>query len=1070
MKGKISLLLLLCFCASIVWAQTRQVSGRVVSDSAQTGLPGVNIAVKGTTTGTVTGANGAFSIAIPNRNNVTLVFSSVGYNAQEVSVGGRSTLNVTLASSSAALDAVVIGYQTVRRRDLTGSVSSVNARQLKDIPVNSAAEALAGRLAGVQVTGTEGTPNAEFLIRVRGGGSITQDNSPLYVIDGVQVENGLSAISPQDIESIDVLKDASATAIYGARGANGVVIITTKGGRTLQKPVISYNGLAGVDKLANKLDVMNPYDFVMYQHQRSRGSAQEQAAFQNTYGRWEDLDLYKSVPFVDWQDQMFGRHAFRQSHNVSLTGGASGTTYNLSLTYNKQEGVLLGSDFDRKLVNFKFDHTFSKALRVGFNTRYNNTIVNGAGTSNAGSSSTNRLRHSIKYRPFLLPGQNLLDFDDEYADQTNANSLALVNPILLNQAEYRRNNNDLVNLSGYSEIRFTDYLTFRSTLGYDLFNTNQQAFDDTISGNSRLNGFGMPLASIGLTKRITINNSNVLTFSNARMTGDFHRKNKITLLAGHEIFQIKVTGQNQLARQFPIGISPERALGNMNLGTGYIDNSRVPSYLNEHRMVSGFGRLMYDHDQRFLTQFTFRADGSSKFAQGRKWGYFPSGSVAWRISNEKFFDRVKSTINDLKLRVSYGEAGNNRIDDFLYLTQYGSGSQYWLNDQFVTAFSPLALANQFLQWETTVSRNIGLDISLLRNRLTLTVDAYRNNTRGLLVDNPISFTSGYTTQLQNIGTTVSKGVEIQLNAGIIAKKDFSWDASFNASFGRVKVESLGSVQDFYFRNSGWGFSNSPADYIVREGDFIGSIWGFTTDGFYGIEDFDYANGAYTLKAGIGDNRNFTSMTPQPGLLKFRDINGDGQITEADKGIIGVAQPKVFGGLNQQFRYKNFDLSVFINYQFGNDVYNANKLEFTSGYQGNANLLALMNDRWRNVDDQGQVVTDPTALAKLNQNATIWTPSTTSTSFILHSWAVEDGSFVRLNNVTLGYNLPAAWIKRAGFQSARVYVTGNNLAILTNYSGYDPEVSTRRRTPETPGVDYSAYPRSRAFVFGLNLSL
>jgi len=766
---------------------------------------------------------------------------------------------------------------------------------------------------------------------------------------------------------------------------------------------------------------------------------------------------------------MFGRTAKRQSHNVSLAGGSNGTTYNLSLTYNKQEGIQLGSDFNRKLVSFKFDHQFSKLLKVGFNTRYNNTTVEGAGTSNAGSSSTNRLRHSVKYRPFLLPGQNLLDYDEAYADQTNANSLALVNPILLNEAEYRRNYSNLINLSGYAELKFTDYLSFKSTIGVDNYNLRQNAFDDTITGNSKLNGAGMPLASIGSSNRVTLNNSNVLTFSNSKLNGDFNQKNRISFLVGHEIYQTKTIGQNQLARDFPIGITPEKALGNMNLGTNYISNSQLPSYQSESHLLSFFSRLMYDYDQRFLTQFTIRADGSSKFAQVNKWGYFPSGSVAWRISNEKFFDPLKHVINDLKLRVSYGEAGNNRIDDFLYLTQYNSGTQYWLNDQMVTGYAPEALANENLKWETTISRNLGLDVSFLHNRINFTADVYKNTTRDLLVDVPVPTSAGYTTQLQNVGSTVSKGLELQLGASIVAKKDFSWDANFNASFGRVKVESLGAFQNFYYRNSGWGFSNSPADYIVKEGEYIGSMYGFVTDGMYTLNDFDYNNGTYALKQGIASNQNYTSAAPVPGLVKFKDLNSDGVIDEKDKKIIGVAQPKVFGGLNQQFRYKNFDLSVFINYQFGNDVYNANKLEFTSGYQGNANLLAIMNNRWRNVNDQGQVVTDPAELAKLNQNATLWTPSTSSTSFILHSWAVEDGSFVRINNISLGYTLPASLLQSARLQTARIYFTVNNLAVITNYSGYDPEVSTRRKTPETPGVDYSAYPRSRSFVAGINLS-
>jgi TonB-dependent starch-binding outer membrane protein SusC len=1061
------LLLLITHC--LVWAQSRQVTGRILNATGEA-LAGVTVSLKGTTTSTSTNNAGEFTLTVPNRDNLVLVFSSVGFQAQEINVGTRASVDVVMIEESTTLsDVVVIGYQTVRRRDLTGSVSSVNASQLKDIPINSAAEALAGRLAGVQITGTEGTPNAEVLIRVRGGGSISQDNSPLFIIDGVQVENALSVISPQDIESIDVLKDASATAIYGARGANGVVIITTKGGKNT-RPVISYNGLVGLDKLANKLDVMNPYDFVQYQYERSRNSTADQNTFLNTYGRFEDLDLYRHVPFVDWQEEMFGKPALRHTHNVGLAGGNASTQYNLSLTYNKQEGILVGTDFDRKLVSFKFDHTFSKVLKLGFNTRFNNTVVTGAGTSNPGSSSTNRLRHSIKYRPLLPPGQSLYDYDDDYADQTNANSLALVNPLLLNDAEYRKNYQTLTNLSGYGELNFTNYLSFRSTVGFDIFNNRQNAFDDTITGISRLQGSGMPLASIGFYNRLTINNSNVLTFSNARLSGDFNNRNRISVLAGHEIYQVRTIGENQLAREFPIGISAERALSNMNLGTYYINNARLPSYENENHLLSFFGRAMYDFDQRFLTQFTFRADGSSKFAEGNKWGYFPSASVAWRISNEKFFEGLKNTINDLKFRVSYGEAGNNRIGDFLYLTQFNSGTQYWLNDQMVTGYAPEALANENLVWETTISRNLGLDLSFLRNKIQLSFDVYRNTTEDLLVDVPVPTSSGYSTQIQNVGSTISRGFETQINAALVSKKDFNWNANFNLSYNRVKVQSLGTFQDFYFRNSGWGFSNTPADFIIREGELLGTMWGFTTDGYYTFDDFDYANGVYTLKQGVPSNLSFTSAAPQPGELKFRDINNDGVINEDDKSIIGVAQPKFFGGLNNQFRYKNFDLSVFVNYQIGNDVYNANKLEFTSGYQGNANLLATMNNRWRSVNDQGVVVTDPTELAKLNENASLWRPSTSSTSFLLHSWAVEDGSFLRINNITLGYNIPANTMERIGLRTARVFATVSNLAVFTNYSGYDPEVNTRRRTPETPGVDYSAYPRSRSYILGVNLSL
>ncbi len=1070
MKRKLCFLFFFLSIYVIASAQTRQLNGKVTRETGDP-LIGVTVSLKGSNISTATDTKGEFRLQVPESNNLTLVFSSVGFASQEVAVGSRTTVDLTMKEEASNLnDVVVIGYQTVRRRDLTGSVSSVGAKQLRDIPLNSAAQALAGRLAGVQVTGTEGSPNAEVIIRVRGGGSITQDNSPLYIIDGVQVENGLATLSPQDIESVDVLKDASSTAIYGARGANGVVIITTKSGRN-NKTVISYNGFVGVNKLANKLDVMSPYDFVVYQWERSRGNSTDSASFARQYGTtWDTLANYKNVPFQDWQDEMFGRSALIQTHNISVNGGTVNTQYNLSLTSNTEEGIMLNSDFDRKLASFKFDHTVSKIFKVGFNTRYNNTVVNGAGTSNTGSSSTNRLRQSVKYRPLLLPGQDETDYDPNYAAETNANSLALVNPILLNNAEFRRNTTSIANVSLYGELRFTNYLTFRTTVGVDYTNTRQEAFDDTITNSSKQNGT-QPMAGIGTSERVTLNNSNVLTFTNANLKGGFNEKNSLTILAGHEIYRNKIKGENQLARFFPLGISSTKALGNMNLGTNYIDNSRPPSFEGEDRLLSFFGRANYGFDNRYLLSFSLRADGSSKFADGNKWGYFPAASVAWRVSNERFFDKWTGTVNDLKLRVSYGEAGNNRIPNFLYLTQFNSGSQYGLNDQLVSAYVPSSLANADLVWETTVSRNLGMDASFFKNRLQFTIDVYKNSTNDLLVAVPVPTSSGYTSQIQNVGATENKGVELQVNAVPVQNKEFRWDLNFNLSNNKNKIKSLGTFQNFYLANSGWGFSNTPADYIVRVGDPVGSMWGFTTDGFYTVDQFDYnaTTGVYTLKAGVANNGGVLAP-PQPGSLRFKDLNGDTVINDKDKSIIGVSQPKFFGGLNQQFTYKSFDLNVFINYQIGGDVYNANKLEFTTGYTPNANMLTVMNGHFRRINDLGQVVTDPASLAKLNANATIWTPSTSSNSFLLHSWAIEDGSFIRINNITLGYTLPSSISKRMKLQKLRFYITGSNLKVFTNYSGYDPEVSARRGNPVTPGVDYSAYPRSRSFLFGVNVSL
>ena len=1074
--NKLTLVSLLFFLfTGSVLAQNRTITGKVL-DERGSPFPNVNVVVKNSRNGVQTNSEGEFRISVTGTGPVTLVITATGYRSQELLATENQPVNVTMEPEAGSLDdVVVVGYQTRLRRDVTSSVSSVSSRDLKDIPVNNAAEAIAGRLAGVQIIKSEGSPDASAIIRVRGGGSITQDNSPLFIVDGIQVENALSVLAPQDIESIDVLKDASATAIYGARGANGVVIITTKGGREM-KTVINYNGLVGFRELMNKLEVLNPYDFVIYQYERTRGSSQDELNFLNTYGHWEDLELYKNAPFTDWQEEMFGRRALMQTHNVSVVGGTATTRFNLSVTSNKEEGVMIGSDFDRKLINFKFDHNVNSKLRVGLAIRYNNTIVNGAGTANEGSSSTNRLRHSVKYRPILMGGQDLLEYDPDYALQTNANSLALVNPILLNQAEYRRNLNSTANFSGYFDYTINKYLSFRSTLGFDITNNRQNAFNDTITSPAKQNA-NMPTASINTISRTIINNSNVLRFSMDKSDSRFSEKHDLDVLLGQELYEDR--GRRHLieTRYFPVGITAERALGNMSLGSAPVGSVQPPPVSSEvtSRLFSFFGQVNYAFNKRFLATLTLRADGSSKFAEDTRWGYFPSASVGWTLSEEKFMQGLFPTISFMKIRASYGEAGNNRIGDFLYLTQFEADAFYSIGDQLITVFSPASLAKSDLKWETTVARNLGLDVGIFNNRLQLTLDAYRNTTRDLLVNVPVPTSSGYVEQIQNVGSTSNTGFEIQLSGTPVQNSNFSWRANFNISFNKNKIETIGALQKAFLFRSGWAGSNVPFDYIVRVGEPVGTIWGFITDGYYKIDDFDYDAGTYTLRSDVPDNSDITATDPQPGVLKFKDISGpdgkpDGVVNDFDRTVIGNTQPKFFGGFNQQFTYGNFDLSIFVNFQVGNDVYNANKLEFSSGYTMNSNILAMMNDRWRTIDDQGQLVTDPTALAALNANATIWQPLRSAASFHVHSWAIEDGSFLRINNITLGYSIPRKLLSRIKVNNFRIYATVNNLYTLTNYSGYDPEVNTRRGSPLTPGVDYSAYPRSRAYIVGVNLSL
>ncbi|WP_217698762.1 SusC/RagA family TonB-linked outer membrane protein [Sediminibacterium ginsengisoli] len=1066
--------MLLCYIPHQLLAQTKfEVKGRVLSSDNQP-IEGVNVIQKGNRqAGTATDKDGQFRILVEN-NKATLVFSAVGYTAHEEALNGRSTLNVKMTPEVKEVDeVVVIGYQSVRRKNLLASVASVSSKDLKDIPVNSAAEALNGRLAGVTATTAEGSPDADIRIRVRGGMSITGDNSPLYIVDGVQVENGLSAISPQNIQSIDVLKDAAATAIYGARGANGVIVITTKSGRT-GRLTVSYNGFVGVKSLAKKLNVLNPYDFVVYQSERSRGSSTDSATFTKNFGTtWDTLNNYKNVPVVDWQDEIMGKTGVMQTHNVNAMGGTKNLTYNFGYTYNDDKAIVINSQYKRHLLNFKGDYKITSKLKFGLSTRYTHTDVLGAGVSSDQGSAYNRLRNAVKYRPFLSSGQDI-DDNDPYADPNVGNSLNLVNPILLAGAEYRKKSTDVFNAIANLSYTIAKNLTFRSTFGYDRTNLVDRQFLDSLAPFSVLQGSKKPVVQLDTSYKTIYTNSNVLTYS----VSNYKNRHSFDVLLGEETYDLRTESHTTLLRNYPNNIGHDDAFGQTNLGTPFVGYPRMGK--TRYTSLSFFSRLNYTYLNKYYFSFNVRADGASKFADGRKWGYFPAGSVAWRVKNEDFMSNVKF-ISDLKFRAGFGTVGNNRINDYLFLTTFKNDGAYYygLNNQAVNAYYSSGLVNEALQWESTVNRNIGVDISLFKDRLSLSVDYYNNSSKNLLLNVPIASTYGYATQLQNVGRTSNKGLEIQLNATLVRKQDFTWTASYNMSFNKNKVEQLGVNQNSFFPAASWGVSGQPTDYIIRIGDPVGSMWGLVTDGFYKVSDFDYntATSVYTLKAGVVNNSAIIGPV-QPGSIKFKDLNGDGVIDlNNDRKIIGNPNPKFTGGLNQQFTYKQWDMSVFVNFSYGNDIYNANKIEFTNGYTNNSNMLAMMENRWRVVTANGQtaqyvnssnqvVGIAPDQLAALNANATIWQPLKSAGAFYPHSWAIEDGSFLRINNVTIGYNMSSKSIRKAGLSKLRFYVTANNLAVLTSYTGYDPEVSVRNSNL-TPGLDYSAYPKSRTFIFGIN---
>lgn len=1073
MNKLLLLLIILFFIPFSMMAQDKTITGKVTDESG-VAVAGVNVIVKGAKKGTQTDKDGNFSITVTGKTE--LVFTSVGFAAKTIVVGNAAVVNVTLNKAVSTLDdVVVIGYQTVKRKDLLASVSSVAAKDLKDIPINSAAEALNGRLAGVTATTAEGSPDAQINIRVRGGMSITGDNTPLYIVDGIQVENGLSALSPQDIQSIDVLKDAAATAIYGARGGNGVIIITTKSGKP-GKLKLSYNGYVGVKFLAKKLKVMSPYDFIYYQSERSRGSGTDSTSFTNNYGTtWDTLSVYKDVDVIDWQKEVFGNTGFMQTHNLSASGGSRKITYDFGYTYNDDKAVVLNSSYKRHLLNLKADYKITNNIKLAVGTRYTHTDVYGAGVSSDQGTSYNRLRNAVKYKPFLSPAQTI-DDQDPYADPSAGNGLILVNPILLINSEYRKKTSNVFNVYANVSWKIFNNLTFKTTVGFDYSKRIDRQFSDSLAPYAVTQGGAKPIVRLDSIEAKTFTNSNVLTYS---LKG-IRKNHDIDILLGEETYDLRTESRSSLYGSFPTFTSYKTAFKNLDMGTAFNGYPRLGK--TRYTSLSFFGRINYAFKDKYLLSVNVREDGASKFGPGNKWGTFPSVSAAWRISKEKFMENV-AFINDLKLRAGFGKIGNNRIQDYLYLTTYSNNGNvyYGLNNNSINGYYPTSLVNSDLKWEATVNRNFGLDITMLNRRIDLSVDYYYNTSSDLLLNVPVASTYGYSTQLQNVGKTSNKGIDLQLSAVILRKpNNFTWSANFNMSFNKNKIEQLGTNQQYFYPAASWGVSGQPTDYIEQIGNPVGSMYGLVNDGFYTLDDFDYntTTGAYTLKAGVVNDAAIITVV-QPGSIKFKDLDGDGFVDlNNDRKIIGNPTPKFTGGLNQQFTYKNWDMSLFVNFSYGNDIYNANKIELSNAYTNNANMLDIMNGRWKIVDANGQTTqwvsgstaygVSPDKIAALNANATIWQPIKSAGAFYPSSWAIEDGSFLRLNNITVGYSFPVNKLSRLHMSKLRLYVTANNLAVLTSYSGYDPEVSVRS-SGLTPGLDYSAYPKSRSFIFGINAS-
>ncbi len=1071
---KISLLIAGLF-AAVCTVDAQQIKG-TVTDTGGEPLIGVSVFVDGTTSGTVTDVDGKYEISVPDAKGKILVFSCIGMATKNVLIGSKTTVNVILEEDSTFLDeTVVIGYATVKRRDLMGSVTSVDSKTLTSVPVTTVNEALSGRMAGVQVTATEGDPDAEIKIRVRGTGSITQDSSPLYIVDGFPVES-ISDIPASDIQSIDVLKDAFSTAIYGSRGANGVVLVTTKSGAS-GKISVTYNAYYGMKKMANKdaIEVASPYEFVRTQYELASIRDGVSSEYTPIFGLFQDMDLYRDVEANDWIQQVFGRTGSSFNHNLSVSGSTDKVKWTASYAHINDKAIMTGSDYHRDNLSFKAQFKPIKELTFDVNARYSHTKVSGAGANSindSGSTSGNgRLKHAVQYAPIPVTGAaSDSDLAEDYGD--NAPPLLSVSD---NDSQRIRKNWTLNAAVTWHIIK---NLNLRVEGGLDDYSQKDNKFYGLTTyyvGNSATYK-NKPATSYKDIYRKKIRSTNTLSYNFSEVIRN--SDHKLDLLLGQEYIVTQSNTFSTMVENFPDFFDASMAWNYMSTGTAMTSNNY---YDPNDQLLSFFGRANYEFGGRYSVSATVRADGSSKFTKGNQWGFFPSAAASWTLSNESWL-KDASWLDNLKLRYSFGTAGNNNIPSGVTALSFASNNSSWISQSntywsTATVGGKTIMPNPDLTWETTLSHNVGLDFSFLRSRINGTVELYHNTTKDLLIQFPTAG-SGYQFQYRNMGSVLNQGIEVSLSFVLFEKKNFGMTLSGNISLNQNRVLSLGGLDKIEAETT-WASSEIGPDYIVQAGQPLGNMYGYISDGRYSADDFTYddAKGKWVANAGVVDASAIIGNTYfRPGAMKIKDISGpdgtpDGKIDSYDKTVIGNALPLGTGGFSLTGYLYGFDFAANFNYVFGNDIYNANKVEFShSRKYYRRNLLKSMSTdkRWTNVDwNTGELITDAAVLNEVNAGTTMWSPAVGNAVFT--DWAVEDGSFLRLSSATIGYTLPEKITMKARIQRLRFYVSGTNLFCLTKYSGYDPEVDTRRATPLTPGVDYSAYPKSIGFVVGLNLT-
>ncbi|AQG82369.1 SusC/RagA family TonB-linked outer membrane protein [Spirosoma montaniterrae] len=1011
--------------------QDRRITGRVTATDNSQALPGVSVTLKGTNRGTTTDADGQYSMNIPDQGG-TLVFSFVGYLSQEVAVGNRNAVDVNLAPDTRALnEVVVVGYGTAQQRDLTSAITSLKSRDLQNQPVTSPDALLQGKAAGVQVVQNSGTPAGEIFIRIRGTASLLGETRPLYVVDGVPLNNfggtvldaggqrqsALADINPNDIESIDILKDAAAAAIYGARGSNGVVLITTKRGRS-GKARFNFDAYTGVQSVTKKLDLLNGDQFVelLRESLTNRG--------RNPLTEFPFSEVKPTGINTNWQDEIF-RTAPISNYNLSVAGGNDKVSTFASLGYFRQQGTVIGQDYKRYNLRINLDYQATDRLKIGTSTLLSNALQNRVANDFSGFSI---LANALTRNP-NLPVRNP---DGTYPLDPLLNE----NPVMLANDILAQSNQKRVIANLYAEYRILNNLTFRTTFGIDNLDDRQERFVPSyvIARNGRAEALAVD------ADQFTYVTDNTLTYR--KQFGD----HTLSVLGGFG-FQRSQSNFLQAGGQ---------TAGSNIIKTIAIADPYIPLHnISEWALLSYFGRASYNYKDKYLADASFRVDGSSRFGANKRYGVFPALSVGWRVSEEPFL-KGSSVVNDLKIRAGYGVTGNQEGlgGDYPALALYGTGRNYDGNPGIGQANIP----NPELGWESTAAANVGVDVSVLNNRIAFTAEAYLKRTTDLIFERQLPWTSGFGgIGNANIGAMENRGLEFTLNTRNLTGA-FKWTTNFNISFNRNRITALPNNgrlgSDFIFKLPDAYGVEGPYS-IYRIGESVGNFYGYR---FFGV----YATDEDVPRIPDTPDRRVTDLYERGvrgGEASFQDVNNDGFISRNDdRVLIGNALPLHIGGITNTFSYKGFELSAVINWSYGNSIYNMTRGVLT-GMIEDLNQSTEVLTRWRK---SGDVTNVPKALYGSNSLSGA-APTDVSSRYL------EDGSFLRFRNITLSYNLPQPLINRAGLSNARLYVSGQNLITITNYSGFDPESQNTGggRIPSL-GVDYLTQPQARVVTFGLSV--